>query len=69
MRYRSPMARLSGSAKILLSLKSSDISLMICLINKLDSGVKKKTDEFDKIFIFNQRILLTRMLIKGLFNG
>ena len=44
------MARLSGSAKILLSLKSSDVSLMICLINKLDSGVKEKTDEFKKIF-------------------
>ena len=46
MRYRSPMARPSGSDKILLSLKSSDVSLMTCLINKLDSGVKKKTDEF-----------------------
>tara|TARA_B100000123_G_scaffold124681_1_gene92047 strand:+ start:121 stop:231 length:111 start_codon:yes stop_codon:yes gene_type:complete len=23
---------------------------MICLINKLDSGVKDKTDEFKKIF-------------------
>jgi len=23
---------------------------MICLINKLDSGVKEKTDEFKKIF-------------------
>ena len=63
------MARLSGSAKILLSLKSSDVSLMICLINKLDSGVKKKTDEFKKIFIVNKRILLIRMLKKGLFNG
>ena len=63
------MARLSGSAKILLSLKSSDVSLMICLINKLDSGVKKKTDEFKKIFIFNKRIFLIRMLMKGLFNG
>ena len=69
MRYRSPMARPSGSDKILLSLKSSDVSLMTCLINKLDSGVKKKTDEFNKIFIFNERILLTRMLMKGLFNG
>ena len=63
------MARPSGSATILLSLKSSDVSFMICLINKLDSGVKKKTDEFKKIFIFNKRILLIRMLMKGLFNG
>ena len=63
------MARPNGSATILLSLKSSDVSLMICLINKLDSGVKKKTDEFKKIFIFNKRILLIRMLMKGLFNG
>ncbi len=63
------MARPSGSAKILLSLRSSDVSLMICLINKLDSRVKKKTDEFNKIFIFNQRILLSRMLMKGLLNG
>ena len=52
MRYLSPMARPSGSDKILLSLKSSDVSFMICLINKLDSGVKKKTDEFKKICIF-----------------
>ena len=44
------MARLSGSARILLSLKSSDASFIICLINKLDSGVKEKTDEFKKIF-------------------
>ena len=43
------MARPSGSAKILLSLKSSDVSLMVCLITKVDSGVKKKTDEFKKI--------------------
>ena len=50
MRYRSPMARPSGSARILLSLKSSDASFIICLINKLDSGVKEKTDEFKKIF-------------------
>ena len=50
MRYRSPMARPSGSARILLSLKSSDASFMICLINKLDGGVKEKTDEFKKIF-------------------
>ena len=63
------MARPSGSAKILLSLKSSDVSLMICLINKLDSRVKKKSDEFKKIFIFNKRILLIGMLMKGLFNG
>jgi hypothetical protein len=42
---------------------------MICLINKLDTGVKKKTDEFKKIFILNKRILLIRMLMKGLFNG
>ncbi len=63
------MARPSGSAKILLSLRSSDVSLMICLINKLDSRVKKKSDEFKKIFIFNQRILLNRMFMKGLLNG
>ena len=63
------MARPSGSAKILLSLKSSDVTLMVCLITKLDSGVKNKTDEFQKIFIFNRRILVTRMLMKGLFNG
>ena len=63
------MARLSGSAKILLSVKSSDASFMICLINKLDSGVKKKTDEFKKIFIFNKRIFLIGILMKGLFNG
>ena len=44
------MARPSGSARILLSLKSSDTSSMICLINKLDDGVKEKTDEFKKIF-------------------
>ena len=44
------MARPSGSARILLSLKSSDTSLMICLINKLDGGVKEKTDEFKKYF-------------------
>ena len=44
------MARLSGSARILLSLKSSDASFIICLINKLDSGVKEKTDEFKKYF-------------------
>ena len=44
------MARPSGSARILLSLRSSDASFMICLINKLDSGVKDKTDEFKKIF-------------------
>ncbi len=50
MRYRSPMARPSGSARIPLSFNSSDTSLMICLINKLDSGVKEKTDEFKKIF-------------------
>ena len=50
MRYRSPMARPSGSARILLSVKSCDTSLMICLINKLDSGVKVKTDEFKKNF-------------------
>ena len=51
MRYRSPMARPSGSARILLSLRSSDASFMIYLINKLDSGVKEKTDEFKKIFL------------------
>ena len=45
------MARPSGSSKILLSLKLSDVSLMMCLINKLDSGVKKKTDDFIK-FLF-----------------
>ena len=50
MRYRSPMARPSGWARILLSFKSSDASFMICLINKLDGGVKEKTDEFKKIF-------------------
>ena len=44
------MARASGSARILLSRRSSDVLFMICLINKLDSGVKEKTDEFKKIF-------------------
>ena len=44
------MARPNGSAKILFSLKASDVSLMNYLINKLDSGVKKKTDEIKKIF-------------------
>ena len=47
------MARPSGSAKIFLRLKSSDVSLIIHLINKLDSAVKKKTDEFKKNSIVN----------------
>ena len=53
------MARPSGSARILLSLKSSDTSLMICLINKLDSGVKDKTDGFKKNFQYFWKHRLT----------
>ncbi len=63
------MARPSGSARILLSLKSSDTSLMICLINKLDSGVKVKTDEFKKIFNIFGSIVLILKRMKGLFDG
>ena len=70
MRYRSPMARPSGSARILLSVKSCDTSLMICLINKLDSGVKEKTDEFKKKVsnIFGFIVLIFRRM-KGLLDG
>ena len=42
------MARPSGSTKILLLINLSDVSLIIFLINKLDTAVKKKTDEFKK---------------------